>query len=120
MALSTVASVSLGTGSIACFSRAWKYSHLSKLCEFTKPLTNTLYETPGYRISRLNYNHSIIGYHDGMNFVNFLSYAYPTSINPQSVIDPDDIYTIKDRFKSQTRLFFAGGAVCLTLAGYLL
>ena len=107
-------SVALATGSIVSFLRGYKYLKLSQMVEFATPVN----DTPGYRIERRGFRYSILGYHDGTDFVNSLSYEYPTPNG--AYLTCDKFYLDQQLFKSRTRSSFAGGVICMTLAGYLL
>jgi hypothetical protein len=78
MGLSFMAYTASGVAGLACFSNAHKYEQLSEICSLSKPIDGT----PGLRVSQINRKYSMMGYHDGTDFVRSLSYEYSSSMEP--------------------------------------
>jgi hypothetical protein len=104
MSLAFVASVTCASIGSVCsvmsFSHAYRCSQLSHLNRFAKPVDGNV----GIRISQINHDYSMMGLHDGNNFVNYFSYKYPRSIE-------SDQKSFNDEAETYATLGLTSGAV---------
>ena len=93
-------SILLGTASLFCFARSYKYHQLQMIAHLATPIDGH----PGIKMAQLSPIQSIMGYHDGHDFIKLWSHTYTHDRDGNGA------------FEHNGRIYLIGGGIFFALA----
>jgi hypothetical protein len=98
-----MASILFGATSLFCFARSYKYAQLSMVSH----LATVIDGRPGIKMAQLSPYESVMGYHDGNDFVKLWSHTYTHDRDGDGA------------FETNAKFYLTVGGVAFVFAGVL-